>query len=132
MCLFLTDSSMFRLARRVHAFLERRHADTAIRLDEPLAFNAILNERIDHLRHHVGHLFRRERRTDHAAEMRARCPRALLAAERDLIPLRAVFTDTDHTDVADVMMTPTLDTHPEVQPQSPDFRPKPNSPQPRS
>src|SRR6202795_860328 len=117
MCLFLSDSSMCRLARRVHAFLERRDADTAICLDEPLAFNAVLNERIDHLRHHVRHLFRRERRTNHAAEMRARCARALLAAERDLIPLRAVFIDTEHTDVADVMMTARVDTTRDVERQ---------------
>src|ERR1700712_762749 len=108
---------MRRLARRVHAFLERCDADTAIRLDEPLAFNAVLNERIDHLRHYIGHLFRRERRADHAAKMRARCARALLAAERDLIPPRAVLIDTQHSDVADVMMTASVDTTRDVERQ---------------
>src|SRR5471030_2904206 len=101
---------MRRLARRVHAFLERCDADTAVRLDETLAFNTVLNERIDHLRDDVGHLFRRERRADHAAKMRACCARALLAAERDLIPLGAVFIDTQHTDVADWEMAAPLYT----------------------
>ena len=66
---------------------------------------------------HVGHLFRRERRADHLAEMRAGRARALLAAERHLIPLRAVLIDAQHADVADVVMTARVDAARDVERQ---------------
>src|ERR1700682_1807419 len=94
-----------RLARCVPAPLERRDADAVVRVDEALAVDAVLDERVDHLRHDVGHFFSRERGTDHAPEMRTGRARALFAAERHLIPLRAVLVDALHADVADVVMS---------------------------
>src|SRR5438128_1252388 len=53
-------SSSVCLARCVHALLERRNADATERIDEALAFDAVVDERIDHARHDVRHLMRRE------------------------------------------------------------------------
>ena len=85
-------------------------ADTVQRLDEGFLLalaccHAQLFVGVQNRFDHIGHFKRRERGTDHLAG-RGRTGQvfAIRAAQRDLVPLLAVFVDTQDADVAGVVV----------------------------
>ena len=91
----------------IDAFLEGLDADAMHDVDEALGVAvAALEVALDQLLDHVGHLGARERGADHLAERGAVRPAgsALVAADRDLVPLLAVLVDAEDADVADVVV----------------------------
>src|SRR5450432_3333954 len=84
------------------AFLERFDAQAAHRVDEAFVLVPPLDEHVDQPFHDIGHLLCRERRADDLAE---RSLHALVTADRNLVPLLAVLIDTEHADVAHMVMT---------------------------
>src|SRR6266567_5419753 len=85
----------------INALLERLDAQSADGIDEALVLVPPLDVDVDQARHDVGHLLRRERRSDDLAQ-RGLFP--LVAADGDLVPLLAVLIHAEHADVADVVM----------------------------
>src|SRR5207244_6987219 len=86
----------------INAFLEGFDAEPAHRVDEMLVVMAAFDINIDEAGDDLGHLGGSKRRTDDFTQ-RGMVP--LGAANGDLIPLLAVFIDTEDPDVADVMMS---------------------------
>src|SRR5688572_2404794 len=97
----ITGSSGTRDLLTVNALLEGREAQALHGIHEALVLVAQLQVGADEVLDHVGHLRRLERRADHLAQARAV---ALRAADRDLVPLRAVLVDAEDADVADVVV----------------------------
>src|SRR5690349_3800426 len=89
------------MSRGIDALLERLDADATHGVDEALVVVADVDVGFDEAGDDVGHLACRERRPDHLAERRVL---ALRAADRNLVPLRAVLVDAEHADVTDVML----------------------------
>src|SRR5690348_17820340 len=85
------------MSRGIDALLERLEPQSAHGVEETLVLVAVLDVDVDQSRDDVGHVVRREGRSDHLAERRRL---ALRTADRDLIPLLAVLIDPEHADVA--------------------------------
>src|ERR1019366_3550260 len=85
------------MSRGIDTLLEGFDAQTADGIDEPLVLMPFFHINVDQAGDDVRHFLRRERRPYHLAQGRGR---ALIAADRDLIPLLAVLIDAKHADVA--------------------------------
>src|SRR5262249_43236223 len=87
---------------RIHAGLERCHADTAESVDEAFAILALGDVGVEDGLERFRDFGLRDGRADHLAD------RGIVAAggaaERDLVPLLAALVDAEDADVADRMM----------------------------
>src|SRR5262252_5242642 len=86
---------------RICALPEGCMSDAAQRVDEPLALGTQLAVGLDDALDSSRDLVLRHRGTDHLAERRVAVGRA---TEADLVPLLAVFVDTEYADVPHVMV----------------------------
>src|SRR6516162_7701520 len=80
----------------IDTLLEGLDPEPAHRIDETLVLVAALDVNIDQALDDPGHFGGGERRADHLAQRRVF---ALIAADRNLVPLLAVLVDAEHANV---------------------------------
>src|SRR5918999_971272 len=101
-CQSSSTISRRRSSLRIHALLERLHADATHGVDERLVLMALLAIDSHDARNGLGNLALPHGRADDFAQSRETVDRA---PNRDLVPLLTMLIDTQNTNVPNMMMS---------------------------
>src|SRR5262245_16396448 len=113
----VTTVPVVRSSSAIKSLLERRRTDTIPGVEESLSLVAVgeigFNDSVDRFRHGFG----AEARTNDGADGRGVLR---IAAERDLVEFGDFLVDTEHADIAGMVMAAGVDAARQVQPQRTD------------